>query len=38
MHDGALLAEGAPGEIERDEAVVRAYLGGGRSGRAVAGR
>jgi ABC-type branched-subunit amino acid transport system ATPase component len=37
MHNGALLAEGAPGEIERDEAVVRAYLGGGRRGRAVAG-
>jgi ABC-type branched-subunit amino acid transport system ATPase component len=38
MHDGQRLAEGVPGEIEHDDAVIRAYLGGGRSGRAAAGR
>ncbi|MBL8345007.1 MAG: ABC transporter ATP-binding protein [Rubrivivax sp.] len=37
MHDGALLAEGPPGEIERHEGVVAAYLGGGHRARAAAG-
>jgi ABC-type branched-subunit amino acid transport system ATPase component len=35
MHHGAMLAEGVPGEIERDAAVVRAYLGGGPRARAA---
>ena len=35
MHHGALLAEGTPGEIVREESVVRAYLGGGQSARAA---
>ena len=34
MHNGAFLAEGSPAEIERHPAVVAAYLGGGKRGRA----
>jgi branched-chain amino acid transport system ATP-binding protein len=32
MHNGRLLAEGTPREIERHPEVVAAYLGGGKSG------
>ena len=35
MHNGAFLAEGTPGEIERDDAVVKAYLGGGKRARSA---
>jgi ABC-type branched-subunit amino acid transport system ATPase component len=37
MNDGALLAEGTPGEIERHEGVITAYLGGGHRAGAAAG-
>ena len=30
MNNGGFLAEGAPADIERDDAVIRAYLGSGR--------
>jgi ABC-type branched-subunit amino acid transport system ATPase component len=33
MHQGARLAEGTPAQIESDDAVIAAYLGGGRRGR-----
>ena len=35
MHDGALLAEGTAAEIDGNASVVKAYLGGGRRGRAA---
>jgi branched-chain amino acid transport system ATP-binding protein len=35
MHNGAFLAEGVPREIESNEKVIQAYLGGGRRGRST---
>ena len=37
MHNGAFLAEGTPSQIESNDAVITAYLGGGKRGRRAHG-